>query len=266
LRSRDAERPRLSTGTTAQYLLMPIVMTRSISEIMNRELLAVAPETPVRAIRELLRTFAVNAVPVLSEERRPLGIVTMAALIDGDGTAGDRMSRPAMCIEGSAGIEAAARRLAVTDAQHMVVVDSAGMAVGIVSVLDVLRAMLGVPAHHPAAFPHWDAATQSSWTDEWPLDDEHTSQAPDAAGVLVLVRGSVRETDVVVWVEACANVRDRIAALTALGSSAEPELARLLERHDLRFRAAAVPIDADRERITSGLRSNLEHRPPPGAT
>jgi hypothetical protein len=136
----------------------------------------------------------------------------------------------------------------------------------IVSVLDVLRAMLGIPARHDAAFPHWDAATQSSWTDEWPLDEAHASQAPDGAGVLVLVRGLLGETDAVVWVEACANVRNRIETLTALASSGEPALARLLERHDLRFRAAAVRNEVDRDRITSGLRSDLEHPPPPGAT
>jgi hypothetical protein len=69
-----------------------------------------------------------------------------------------------------------------------------------------------------------------------------------------------------VWVEACENVRDRISELTAVGFSAEPALARLLERHDLRFRAARVRNDDDRERMTAGLNSNLEHRPPPGAT
>ena len=241
-------------------------MSRSIVEIMNRELLAVLPETPVKAIRELLRTFAIGAVPVLSEERHPLGLVTAGAVLDGGGTAADRMSRPAMCIEGSAGIETAGRRLALADTHHVIVVDSAGTAVGIVSALDVLRAMLGIPAHHPAAFPHWNAAMQSSWTDEWPLDGEHVAQAPDGAGVLVLVRGLVGETDAVVWVEACSSVRQRVAALTALGPSEEPALASLLGRCDLRFRAAAVPNDADRERMTSGLRSQLEHRPPPGAT
>jgi CBS domain-containing protein len=241
-------------------------MPRSIEEIMNRELLAVVPETPAQAIRELLRTFGIGAVPVLSEERRPIGIVTANDVLEGGGTAADRMSRPAMCIDGSTGIEGAAGLLAQADAHHIVVVDSAGVAVGIVSALDVLRAMLGIPAHHPASFPHWDAATQSSWTDEWPFDEGHVSHAPDAAGVLVLVRGFIGETDAVVWVEACANVRERAAALTARGSSAEPPLAHLLERRDLRFRAAAVRNDNDRERITSGLRSEIEHRPPPGAT
>jgi CBS domain-containing protein len=241
-------------------------MSRCLEEIMNRELLAVLPEMPAQAARELLRAFAIHVVPVVDEQRHPLGMLTARALLDGNGVAAVRMTRPALCAEGSTSLEEAARLLALSDAHHLVVVDSAGMAVGIVSALDVLRAMLGIPAHHPAAFPHWSSATQSSWTDEWPLDQGHVKQAPDAAGVLVLVRGLPGETDAIVWVEACANVRERARALMALGSSAEPNLARLLERHDLRFRAAAVPGEADRERITSGLRSDLEHRPPPGAT
>ena len=241
-------------------------MSRCVKEIMNGELLAVVSETPVQAVRELLRTFAIGAVPVLNEERRPLGLLTACAVLDGSGTAADRMSRPATCIEGSTGIEEAARQLAQADAHHLVVVDSAGVAVGIVSALDILRGMVGISAHHPAAFPHWDAATQSSWTDEWPLDVGHALEAPDAAGVLVLVRGLVGETDAVVWVEACSNVRNRVIALTAMDSSAEePALGGLLKRHDLRFRAATVADGADRERMGSGLRSNLEHRPPPGA-
>lgn len=233
---------------------------------MNRELLAVLPETPAQAIRELMRTFVVGAVPVLDEQRRPLGIVTALALLDVEGAAAHRMTSPAVCIEGSAGFEEAARRMAQADTHHLVVVDGAGIAVGFLSVLDVLRAMHGISAHHPAAFPHWDATTHSSWTDEWPLDEAHAAHAPDAAGVLVLVRGLVGDTDAVVWVEACANVRERVRTLTAPGSSGEPALGRLLERHDLRFRAAAVRDEADRERISSGLRWDLEHRPPPGAT
>jgi CBS domain-containing protein len=241
-------------------------MSACIAEIMNRELLAVVVETPVEAARELLRTFAISAVPVLDDNRRPLGMVTAMVALDAGGTAGQRMVCPATCVEGSSGIEDAARQLALADTHHLVVVDSAGMAVGIVSTLDVLRAMLGIPAHHPAAFPHWDAATQSSWTDEWPLDRDHASQAPAVAGVLVLARGLVGEVDAVVWVEQCADVRKRVVALTALVSSVEPALARLLERHDLRFRAAVVRDESDRERLASGLRSNLAHRPPPGAT
>src|SRR5579863_10408039 len=122
-------------------------MSRCIAEIMNRELLAVLPETPAQAIRELMRAFAVGAVPVVDEGRRPLGIVTAHALLDVEGAAADRMTCPAVCIEGSTGFDEAARRMAEADTRQLVVVDGAGMAVGFLSVLDVLRAMYGIPAH-----------------------------------------------------------------------------------------------------------------------
>lgn len=242
-------------------------MARTVEEIMNRELLAVALETPVAAIAELLPTFGIGAVPVVDDDRRPLGIVTANELLGQVGsTARDRMKRPAICIEGSTAIEAAAHRLAVADVHHLIVVDCAGVAVGMLSILDVMRAMVGIAAHHPAAFPHWDAATAAAWTDEWPMDEESVSRAPDATGVLVLVRFAAGAVDTVVWAEACRNVRERVAELVALSSSGEPTLARLLERHDVRFRAATVRDGGQRERIVRGLQYDLVHRPPPGAT
>jgi hypothetical protein len=241
-------------------------MTRSIEEIMNRELLAVVPETPVESIRHLMRAFAVSAVPVVDKDRRPVGIVTSTSVFSENGAAGACMSRPATCIEGSAGIEIAARRLVAGDLHHLVVVDGAGVAMGIVSVLDVMRAMLGLPAHHPDAFPHWNSATQSSWTDDVPLDAEHASQAPNAAGVVALVRAGFGETDVIVWAEACANVRDRIVAISAGAYSDEVALTRVLDCRALRFRVAPIRDDAHRERVAMGMRSAIEHRPPPGAT
>jgi hypothetical protein len=241
-------------------------MSRSIQEIMNRELLSVEPETPVTMVRELLRTFSVSAVPVVNSERRPIGMVEARALFDAGGTAGDRMSRPAICVEGSTGIEVAAHRLALANAHHLVVVDTAGVAVGIVALLDLLRAMLNIPANHPVAFPHWSAETQSSWTDDWPLDEEHASKAPEAAGVVILVRGSLGETDAIVWAEACTSLRDRIRALTGPVKSEDPALESILQGHDLRFRVSSVSSDIDRERIVAGLRGAIEHRPPPRAT
>lgn len=80
---------------------------------MNRELFAVLPGTPMDASRELLRVFGIGAVPVLDDGGRPLGIVTAGAPLDGDGTAHDRMTGPASCIE------EAARLLVPSDAHHL---------------------------------------------------------------------------------------------------------------------------------------------------
>ena len=174
--------------------------------------------------------------------------VLVCGRLTAEGTAGDRM-RPALCIEGSSGFELAARRLAAADVPHAVVVDPAGVAVGIVSALDVLRAMVNLAVRHPPTSLHWDDARQSTWTDYCPLDEAHVFMAPDAAGVLVLSREAAGDARVVVWVEGCEGVRGRLAALVTLGASTEPALARLFERYDLQFRAAVVPNDAARERI-----------------
>jgi len=207
-----------------------------------------------------LRTYAISSIPVVDEGRHPLGMVTACAVLDGNGTARERMTRPAICVDGSTEIGAVAKRLATEDAHNLVVVDGAGSAVGIVSALDVMRAMLGVPAHHPPTFPHWAEAMQCSWTDDWPLDENHALHAPDAPGVLVLVQEEVGKDDVVVWVEECANVRERAAALANRTPGIDLVLTGLLEREGMCFRAAAVPDSDDRERVALRLRTALENR------
>jgi hypothetical protein len=233
---------------------------------MNRELLSIVPDTPVEVARELLRAYGVGAVPVLDDERRPLGVLEAPALLDATGRAAERMTRPAPCVDGSTSVEDAAKELAKAGTHHLVVVDTAGVAVGILSVLDVLRAIMRLPARHPLAFPHWDEQTHTSWTDDWPLQEECASHAPDEAGVLVLVRPDPRDTDAAVWVEECLNVRHRVEDLADPSCTCDATLACILHRGDVRFRAAAVHDVAERQRIVSLLRDDIEHRPPPGAT
>ena len=49
-------------------------------------------------------------------------------------------------------IEEGAKKLAATDFHHLVVVDAKGVAVGMVSSVDFLRALLGLEPRHPKAF------------------------------------------------------------------------------------------------------------------
>jgi hypothetical protein len=243
---------------------------------MNRELLAVRPDLHVREARDLLRSFAVGAAPVLDEARHPLGVVSLRDALEGEGLVSDVMSRPAVCVDSSASIDHAARRLARGDRHHLVVVDSEGAAVGMLSTLDALRGLLGLPARHPSTFPHWDDTTGVSWSDDWPLEEESFAQAPDGPGVLALVTAHVEDVDLVVWAEACANVRARVLELVSLPVQEEPAqeepvqeesaLARILSLRDLRFRAAFVPDESARSTVVAMLRDRLEHLPPPGST
>jgi CBS domain-containing protein len=240
-------------------------MARSVAEIMNRELVVVGPGASASAIARLMRDYAIANVPVVDEARQPVGLVTARALLDDGGTAGERMIRPVTCVDAATDIADAARRFAEEDSHPFVVVDAAGAAIGVVSVLDVLRALLGIPARHPETFPHWDPQTHASWTDDWPLDDAHTARAPDAPGVLALVTDELGQSCAIQWVEACDNVRRRVEAL-ATGASAAGQISQLIAAGSLSFRAATVPDDVDRERLARRLRDDLEHRPPPGAT
>ena len=241
-------------------------MACTVGEIMNRELLAVRAETPLLEVRDLLRSFRIGAVPVVDDTYRPIGVVSLRDLFDAQGLAGERMSKPAICVDASTAIDHAARQLARTDRHHLVVVDGAGAAVGMLSSLDLLRAVLGLPTHHPDAFPHWDEATEVAWTDDWPLDQQGCGHAPDAAGFLLIVDGAPGERDAVIYTEPCPSVRARVLELISVGSTPPSTLRPHLARGSLRFRAAAVSDVSAQERIAALLRDRLDHIPPPGAT
>ncbi|MGD0677692.1 MAG: CBS domain-containing protein [Polyangiaceae bacterium] len=240
-------------------------MALTVDEIMNREPLVVRPNTPLRDVRDLLRSFGIGAVPVVDDTQRPLGVLSHRDLFEPEGTASMRMSRPAMCVAVSTTIDQAARQLALTDRHHLIVVDGSGAVAGMLSTLDLLRGLLGLPTRHPAAFPHWDEVTQVSWTDDLPLDEDGCARAPDAPGFLLIVRGGHGERDRVVWAEPCQNVRARVIELVSVPSEQPPSLAPL-SRPGLRFRAAEVSDGAAQQRIAAILRDRLAHVPPPGGT
>jgi CBS domain len=241
-------------------------MARTVQEIMNRELLSVRPDLPVAELRGLLRSFGVGAVPVVDEGRRPLGVVSVRDMLEGEGLARDRMTQPAICVGSSSTIEDAARHLAQTEMHHLVVVDGAGAPAGMLSTLDLLRDLLGMPARHPGAFPHWDETTGVSWTDDWTLDEGSPGRAPEGPGVFALVRGAPGERDEIVWVEDCADTRARLSELREPSAKQEPALTRVLALRGLRFRAASVRNEETRARVVALLRERLDHAPPPGAT
>lgn len=257
---------RLGQVDDGAWIACTGVMPSTVKEIMNRELLTVRPETSAREARDLLRGYAIGAAPVVDESHCLLGVVSVRDLLDATGPVAQCMTRPAVCVGSSASISAAARQLALSDRHHLVVVDGAGSPVGMISTLDALRALLDLPARHPKLFPHWDEATQTSWTDDWLLDEDNVMRAPQGPGVLVLTTGHLGETDAIVWAEPCDDVRARARELVRSPKGQSLALARVLCLCGLRFRAAASSDGALAERVASLLRDRIEHAPPPGAT
>ncbi len=234
-------------------------MPRTVDDIMNKELLSLRRDLPAREALELLRSFSVGAAPILDENRKPVGVVSVRDRLETDRPVHDVMTRPVACVSMSSTIEAAAEQMARGDRHHLVVVDGTGAAVGMLSTLDLLRALLDVPARHPAAFPHWDPSTRISWTDDRPLNAENARYAPEASGVLLLVISQRGERDATVWVEACTNLRARVLAYASHPTHQEPALTRVLALAGLRFRASGVEDPATRDAIVSQLQSNLDH-------
>jgi CBS domain-containing protein len=205
---------------------------------MNPELFSVPADEPVESALRGILAMGITAAPVLDADRRPLGLVSLRDLIAAprDTAASGRMSSPPVVIGEGARITEAARRLAATGLRHLVVVDGAGRAVGMVSAVDLVRGLIGFPAQHPAAFPHLDAKTGAVWTDDAVLDGASVDAAPAGPGWIVLSYDAPGVARQVVWVEWAESVFTRLTDMLSLPQE-NPELARWLEsRAALRFR------------------------------
>ena len=128
-------------------------MALRVGEIMNGELFSVGREDAVDMALRAILLLGITGVPVLDDNGKPLGLVSLRDLVaDKPGTTvGERMTQPPATVTADARIAAAARILARTRYHRLVVVDSAGRAIGMVSAVDMVRGLLGLPAEHPAA-------------------------------------------------------------------------------------------------------------------
>lgn len=230
-------------------------MARIVREIMNPELFSLRPSDAAEDALGYILALGVTGAPVVDTSGKPVGVASFRDLVARRAPASveERMTRPALVIDEHATIEDAARMLSDSGVHRLVAVDDGGRAVGIVSALDVIRGLMGLPASHPATFPHYDQASGVSWTDDTELDLDHVGIAPDGPGVLVLVRGGREISEAVVWAEAAFNVRTRLYDILSLPQDA-PLLARMLrDDHHLRFRAASIQDPSVRMKVLERL-------------
>lgn len=125
----------------------------TVSEIMNPKLLYIREGDRLSMARGQILRFGVTAVPILDETHRPVGVVSLRDL-SGDGEE-IRASSPVLTVRDDASVEDAARFLVQNDVHHLVVVDAKGVAVGMVSALDIVRALIGGRPRHPARFAQY---------------------------------------------------------------------------------------------------------------
>jgi CBS domain-containing protein len=243
-------------------------MAATVREIMNRELFSVPPSATAEATLGGLLALGITAAPVTDGGGHPLGVVSLRDLAGpaAGATVGERMSSPAAVVLAGSTIAEAGRLLAETGHRHLVVVDEGGRAAGMLSAIDVVRGLLGLPVPHPVAFPHLEARTGLQWTDDAEMDAEGVNAAPEGPGVVALVYSRPGVPDAVVWAEQARDVRMRLLDMLQLPQES-PELRRLLAtpRPRLRFRVGLTADPAAADRVATGLRDAARHLPPPAA-
>ena len=129
-----------------------------VSDYMNRHLVYLRAGDRVDLARRPMLELGLTAVPILDEEHRPVGVVSLRDLID-ERHPHPHVSEEVRVVLESASVEEAARTLVAEDVHHLVVVDKDGAAVGMLSSMDLVRALTGAPPKHPASIERFVAAS-----------------------------------------------------------------------------------------------------------
>jgi len=129
---------------------MTTMATKTVRDIMNAKLLYISQGERLSLARRHILKFGVTAVPVLDETHRPVGVVSLRDLQRGDDEL--QLAGTVATVKDTDSVEDGAKKLAATDYHHLVVVDAKGVAVGMVSSVDFMRALLGLEPRHPKAF------------------------------------------------------------------------------------------------------------------
>ncbi len=127
-------------------------MNASVRTFMNPKLVYLREGDRSKIALQPILEFGITAVPVLDDAHKPIGVVSLRDIVGRSDTKTaprERMSEPALTIGIDAPILDAAHALARANVHHLVVVDANGCAAGMLSSLDVVRALIGLEAVHP---------------------------------------------------------------------------------------------------------------------
>lgn len=225
---------------TASDLGSVATMAHTALEIMNPDLFTFrGTETASDAVHYLV-ALGVTAAPVLDDARQPIGFVSLhdALRAGSDELVPRFMTTPPDTIASDTTLEPLADRMCDHGRHHHVCVDEAGRAVGMVSVLDVLRGLRGRPVTRPQVFSHYDRATGLTWTDPLRFDPAVLVELPHGPGVFTLTWVAPGEPDRVLWSEVCADLQRRLEEILTVPNMAPPHIAELMRKDGLQLRYA----------------------------
>lgn len=121
---------------------LDVLRSVPLTEILTPQVVCVRRETGLDVVERALDRHAIGAVPVVDEERRPVGMVSRRDLRNASATktqARDVMSPTTIMLHESTPATHAAALMAFEGVHHIPVIDGRGELVGLVSSLDLLR-------------------------------------------------------------------------------------------------------------------------------
>ena len=119
-----------------------------VTKIMQAEVFALAPELPAHAAAEVLVDRGFDTAPVLSEAGTLIGMVSLTELTRATtgATVGDVMLKTVPAVRNDSTAMEAAQFMATGGHDWLLVIGPFGMILGVVTALDVVRALAaGLP-------------------------------------------------------------------------------------------------------------------------
>ncbi len=135
-----------------------------VADAMHVGLVSCPPTTPLRTVARMMATYRVHAIlvpdPTAEASVDAWRVITDADLLrvalHGEfetGLAGAAAVSPGVTIDSEDDLVGAARLMLTLGVAHLVVVEhKTSKPIGVLSTLDVARALAGFPERHPAAF------------------------------------------------------------------------------------------------------------------
>jgi predicted transcriptional regulator len=130
-----------------------------VRDIMTRRVLSIGADRPLEAATWLFATEHVSGAPVRDPDGRVIGILSKTDLVDpmrrgqGAHTVGEAMTPAVWAVRPEDPVVEAARVMLAREVHRVVVLDQDGHLAGILTAMDVLRAVVEGSAFFDSAVP-----------------------------------------------------------------------------------------------------------------
>jgi CBS domain-containing protein len=236
-----------------------MTMPDTASEIMDPDFCHASQTDSIGHLLQEMSELGLGSIPVLDLSGHPLGMATVSEI--------DRcrhleeltehLQHPAVSVHQNTPIPAAARALAAQNADRLILVDDAGVAVGALSAVDLLRALLGLGVNRAGASE--PAPASSRWSSSQMFYLDALAHVPTAPGVILMSSVGDAAHTKFVWAESTLNLRERLDDMLRRPQS-DPVLEDLLYAYPrmLSFRVLVVSDLSRRERVVRALQALMK--------